>query len=118
MAVKLSIGLMLLRIIVDDWHRKLVYIVTGVIQVYSVVFFFLFIFQCTPSSFFWTRFQGVTGGACMNPDITVLATYVYSGITVVCDWAMALLPWFVVRKLQMNTRTKVVVAMVLGLGSM
>ena len=118
MAVKLSISLMLLRLVIEKSHRLLIYVVTVIIQVYSVVFFFLFIFQCLPLSYFWTRFQGVTDGQCMDPQIIVTATYVYSGIAVLYDWTMALLPWFVVRKLQMNLRTKLLCAIILALGSM
>lgn len=118
MAVKLSISLMLLRFIVEKSHRMFIYFVTVIIQIYSVVFFFLFIFQCLPASYFWTRFQGVTGGQCMNPQTIITAVYVYSGIAVLYDWTMALLPWFVVRKLQMNLRTKLLCAFILALGSM
>lgn len=109
---------MLLRLVVEKPHRMLIYTVTIIIQVYSVVFFFLFLFQCIPSSYFWTRFQGVTDGQCMNPQILVTAVYVYSGIAVVYDWTMALLPWLFVRKLQMNLRTKLLCAFILALGSM
>ena len=116
MAVKLSIALMLLRVFsVEPAYRLAIHLVTGVIQLYSVVFFFLFVFQCTPPSYFWTRFGN---GQCMNPDITVTATYVYSGLTVICDWTMAILPWFAVRKLQMNLRTKIMVTGVLAMASM
>lgn len=118
MAVKLSIALMLLRFVVEQSHRLLIYFVTTVIQVFSVAFFFLFIFQCTPSPYFWTRFQGATDGHCMNPDTIITAVYVYSGITVLYDWSMALLPWFIVRTLQVDLRTKIMCALVLALGSM
>lgn len=118
MAVKLSIGLMLLRVVVEQSHKLVIYIVLGILQIYSIAYFFLFIFQCKPSSFFWTRVQGTTNGTCMDAAVVINATYVYSAITVVVDWSFALLPWFVVRGLQMNQRTKLAVAVILALGSM
>lgn len=118
MFVKLSIGLMLLRFVVEQSHKVIVWVVVVVIEVYSIVFFFLFVFQCTPSRFFWTRFQGETGGSCMDPNITVIAVYVYSAITCVGDWTFAILPWFLVRKLQMNIRTKIMISFILAMGSM
>lgn len=109
---------MMLRFVIEPSHRIMIYTVTTIIQIYSVAFFFLFIFQCISPSYFWTRFQGVTNGQCMNPQVTVIATYVYSGIAVIYDWTMALLPWFLVRKLQMNLRTKLMCVFILALGSM
>jgi hypothetical protein len=118
MAVKLSIALMLLRIVVEERHKRLIYIVTGVVEVYSVLFFIGFLCQCIPASYFWTRYHGDNGGHCVNPKLTIIATYIYSLITVVFDWTMALLPWFVTRKLQLDFRTRLMVAVVLSLASM
>ena len=118
MAIKLSIGLMLLRLVVEKSHRMLIYMVVGFIEVYSVVYFFLFVFQCLPSKFFWTRMGGDTNGQCMDPVVVVNATYVYSAITCAGDWVLAILPWFLVRNLQMNRRTKSMVALILAMGSM
>lgn len=117
MAVKLSIALMLLRFIMEESHKLIVYAIVGILELYSVAFFFIFIFQCTPPSLFWNRVEGQTGG-CMNPNTVILCVYFYSAITCICDWTMALLPWILVRNLQMNKRTKFMVAFVLGLGSM
>lgn len=118
MAVKLSITLMLLRFVIQSSQRMMIYIITIILELYSVAFFFLFVFQCTPPSFFWTRFQGVTDGHCMDPSITITAVYVYSGIAIVYDWTMAIIPWFIVRRLQMTLRTKLMCAFILALGSM
>ena len=118
MAVKLSICLMLLRLVVEKVHKYTIYAVLAVIETYSVIFFFLFVFQCVPSSFFWTRFAGDTNGKCMDPSVAVNATYIYSAISCVSDWILALLPWFLVRKLNMSQRTKYMVALVLAMGSM
>lgn len=118
LAVKLSIALMLLRYAVEEYQKRLVYIVTGVTQIYSVVFLFVFAFQCTPSTFFWTRFQGETNGRCINPHIVVILGYVYLAVTIAYDWTMAVLPWFIVRKMHLDLRTKRMVAVVLALGSM
>lgn len=117
MFTKLSIGLMLLRLVVEKSHRMLIYVVIGVLELYSVVYFFIFLFQCIPSEFFWTRAQGATNGKCMSTSVVISTTYVYSAITCVSDWIMALLPWFVIRKLQMNGRTKAMVSIILALGS-
>lgn len=118
MAVKLSIGVMLLRLVVERSHKMAIYITVGVAELYSLAFFIIFLVQCTPPKFFWTRYQGDTDGTCFKTSIIVNVFYGYSAIVCVVDWTLALLPWFLVRSLQMNSRTKLMVAFVLGMGSM
>ena len=118
MCLKLSIGIFLLRIAISEVariHRIVIYVIIIVTELYGAFFFFLFILQCRPSSYFWTRYAGGTG-SCINPDITVDATYGYSAISCICDWSLAIIPVFLIWNLQMNTRTKVSVAMILACG--
>lgn len=118
MAVKLSIGLMLLRVLLERWQRTLIYACLGVLELYSVAYFFLFVFQCYPPSWFWERLQGSRGGSCMNTTVIINATYAYSAITIVIDLTFAMLPWVMIRSLTMSRRIKLLVAIVLGLASM
>lgn len=116
MAVKQSIALMLLRYAMDQ-HRKIVIYITVLMQVCGVGVFFVNVLQCLPVSHFWTRLQ-VTKGRCLNLDTLVVIGYLYSTVTIVYDFTMALLPWFMVRKLQLNLRTRLMVTAILALGSM
>lgn len=109
---------MLLRITVEQYQKRLIYVVTGVSQVYSLIFIFLFVFQCMPASFYWTRHQGVTKGRCVDPYITVIFGYIYTAVAVFYDWTMAILPWFIVRNMQLDLRTRRMIAVILALGSM
>lgn len=118
LAVKLSIALMILRVTVEEYQKKLIYIVTGLTQVYSVMFLFLFAFQCIPTSFFWTSSLGAKHGRCIDPKLTMIAGYIYLAFTIIYDWTMAMLPWFIVRKMQMDLRTRRMIAAILALGSM
>lgn len=117
MALKLSIGVMLLRITVSRAHKIIIWTAVGILEVYSFGFFFLFVLQCLPSSYFWTRFTGGSG-TCIDPVITVNATYAYSAITCAVDWTLGLLPISLVWDLQMTPRTKLSVAAILALGAM
>ncbi|KAB5586200.1 hypothetical protein GE09DRAFT_1210775 [Coniochaeta sp. 2T2.1] len=116
MALKLSIGVMLLRITVSRAHKIIIWTAVGILEVYSFGFFFLFVLQCLPSSYFWTRFTGGSG-TCIDPVITVNATYAYSAITCAVDWTLGLLPISLVWDLQMTPRTKLSVAAILALGA-
>ncbi|CAI6340508.1 unnamed protein product [Periconia digitata] len=111
--LKTSIGIFLLRIAVDRVHRMILWTCLIVIQVYSVFFFFLFTFQCTPVSNFWTRFRGVEG-KCIDSNIIVGTFYGYSALVCITDWTFSIVPIFIVRRLQMSSQKKVSVAVVLA----
>jgi hypothetical protein len=116
MALKFSIAIFLLRIAVAKVHIYIIWFTVAVVEIYSAFFFFLFVLQCRPSEYFWTRYTGGTG-TCINPDTTVIATYVYSAISCAADWTLGIIPVFLVWNLQMNPRTKLSVAMILALGA-
>jgi hypothetical protein len=58
MFLKLSIGLMLLRLAVERTHRIIIYITLAFLEIYGAAYFLLFVLQCRPSAYFWTRYTG------------------------------------------------------------
>lgn len=117
MAIKASIGIMLLRLSVNRTHRMILYINLAVTQLYSVFFFFVFLFQCVPSQYFWTRFTGGEG-TCMPANIVVSSFYGYSAVACVTDWVFSILPCFLVWNLQMGRREKASVILILATGAL
>lgn len=117
MALKLSIGIFLLRLAVTKTSRVIIYVIIGVLEAYSAFYFFLFVLQCRPSSYFWTQYTGGTG-TCVDPKLTVDATYAYSAISCVADWGLGLMPIFLIWHIQMDMRTKMSVAAILSVGAM
>lgn len=117
MAIKASIGLMLLRLAVEPIHRIVVWTTLAITELYSTAFFFLFIFQCLPSEYFWTRYTGGKGH-CIEPNITVANVYAYSAITCIGDWIYAILPCLLVWNIQMPKAQKYFVALILAMGAM
>ncbi|KFY57146.1 hypothetical protein V496_06536 [Pseudogymnoascus sp. VKM F-4515 (FW-2607)] len=115
MALKLSIGIFLLRIAVVKTHKIIIWTVIIVTEIYSTFFFLIFVLQCRPSAYFWTQYTGGSG-TCINPKITVDAFYAYSAISCMGDWTLGILPAFMVWNLQMNFRTKLSVACILAVG--
>jgi len=116
MALRLSIGVQLLRIAVSRTHKLIIWITVVIFQVCSLAFFLLFVMQCLPSKYFWERYTGGTG-TCINPEITVNATYAYSAVSCATDWILGLLPISLVWHLQMTPRTKLMVAAILAMGA-
>ncbi|KAI5370002.1 hypothetical protein Slin15195_G008800 [Septoria linicola] len=117
MAIKASIALQLLRLLVDVTQRTILLAVLVVTELYSLSFFFIFLFQCIPSSYFWTRFTGAEG-TCLATSIVTSATYVYSAITCVGDWVYSILPFIIVCNLeQLAKREKVMVGVILAMSA-
>src|SRR2546429_4807068 len=79
-AVKLAIGVFLLRIAVSKLHKYIIYIIIAMNSIFSVFFFFMMLLQCTPISFFWNKNQK---GHCINPHFIANATYTISAICII-----------------------------------
>lgn len=69
--IKLSIALFLLRICIARMQKVIIWVTTASIFFMSVGYLLMFIFQCAPSSYFWTRYAGATSGSCLNTDIII-----------------------------------------------
>jgi hypothetical protein len=117
MALKFSIGIMLLRIAISRTHKIIIWTVIIILEVCSVTYFLLFVMQCFPAAYFWTRYTGGKG-TCIDSKITVDATYAYSAISCATDWALGIMPISLIWNLKMNPRTKISVAIILALGAM
>ncbi|KAL1590821.1 hypothetical protein WHR41_00400 [Cladosporium halotolerans] len=116
MAIKASIAIMLMRLSVRRSHKIILYVTIIITEIYSAFFFFLFIFQCIPSKYFWTRYTGGSG-SCLDTSIVVAATYGYSAITCAGDIIFSILPVLLVWSLQMGRKEKVAVILILAMGA-
>ncbi|POS75381.1 hypothetical protein DHEL01_v206217 [Diaporthe helianthi] len=110
---KMSIGIFLLRIIVQRIQVWFIYMALTINVLTGMVFFFVTTLQCQPVSFFWNKDQP---GKCIQIDIIIGLTYLYSSLNIICDFTFALLPIFIVRKLNMKRRMKVAIIPLLSMG--
>ncbi|KAJ5561327.1 hypothetical protein N7535_004206 [Penicillium sp. DV-2018c] len=119
---KVSIAFALLRLTVSPGHKLIIYGVIAVTAVIGLVFWFMLTLQCQPVSFFWQRVRAYTdpenqvSGTCMDLDHIINMAYVYSVTATLCDFTLGILPVFLVWNLQMNSRTKIALTGILGLG--
>lgn len=110
--LKVSIGLFLLRVATNRVH---IWIVRGVMisaGVFGFAFLFVLVFQCWPISDWWSL--DINEKHCIKPDIVVGLTYAVSGLNVIADWTLGILPAFMVKNLQMSVRQKRLVAIILS----
>jgi hypothetical protein len=119
MFIKASIAIFLLRICVTKTHRMIIYIVTGITEVYSLFFFLLFVLQCRPTSLFWLRVgANPPEGHCLDASVVANSFYGYSAISCWTDWTFSILPVFLVWNLQMDRKVKFSVMGILAAGAM
>ncbi|KAK2030771.1 hypothetical protein LX32DRAFT_637841 [Colletotrichum zoysiae] len=110
---KMSIAYFLMRITTQKVHRWVVYLAMLFTVISGIIFFFVTLFQCHPISFFWNKDQA---GGCVNPDIVIGLAYAYSASSVISDFAFAILPAFIVVKLQVPKKTKYALIPLLMMG--
>ncbi|CZR50852.1 related to integral membrane protein [Phialocephala subalpina] len=113
--IRLSIAVFLLRICVKPIHKNIVYGTLTMVILFSIFYFFLVLFQCTPYSYFWEQYLGKKG-SCINPAAVPDASIAHSVVSFTADWILGLLPIALIYDLKMNVRTKVSVAVLMGLG--
>lgn len=111
-ASKISIGYFLLRITVRKIDVWIIYGVMMITVCTGIVFFFVTLFQCNPISFFWNRDQP---GKCVDVEVIIALTYLYSVFSVISDFTCAILPIFLVWKLNMGRKTKLALIPVMAM---
>lgn len=110
---KISIGIFLLRIIVEKLHLWLIYVALFINVLSGLAFFLVTLLQCHPVSYFWNKAQD---GACINVSIIIALTYLYSSLNIICDFTFALLPIVIVQGLNMNRKLKIAIIPLLSMG--
>ena len=112
---KLSLGCFFLRLAsIITMHRIVTIIITTAAVVVGVVYFFLSLFQCAPIDFFWTRLGGAQG-KCINMDVIIGMTYLYGATAAATDIGFGVLLGALVWRLNVERKTKVLIAPLLGL---
>ena len=114
-AAKISIGLFLLRVTVSKLQRLIIYIAMGLTVLTGIVFFFVTLLQCSPVSFFWNKHQP---GKCVNVDVIIGLTFLYSAVSAICDFTFGLLPVWLVWGLNMRKSEKLALIPILSMGCM
>jgi len=84
-------------------------------MLFSTMYFFFLLFQCTPISYIWTQYNSGSGH-CLSGNTLANVTYAHAAMSALTDWAFGILPIFFVWKLKMNPRTKLSVILILSLG--
>ncbi|KAL2837339.1 hypothetical protein BJY01DRAFT_258397 [Aspergillus pseudoustus] len=114
---KVAIALALLRLAVKRRYRIILWTIIGVVIAIGLVFWLVLLFDCQPVSYFWERVTLFKKGKCLSTDVLLSIAYLYSSITIVCDFSLGILPACLIWGLQMTHRTKAALAGILSLGA-
>jgi hypothetical protein len=117
-ALKISLGIFFLRIVIRPWEKRVVYVCLAVSTVFGIAYFFFAVCQCgmTKDSFeFWTK---LISNKCVTPAQVLGVSYTHAILTTVTDWIYAVLPIPMLHKSQLARREKVIVGLILVLGAM
>ncbi|KAH8683780.1 hypothetical protein BGZ61DRAFT_496109 [Ilyonectria robusta] len=110
---KWSLGLFLLRLVQQTWHKVAIWAALWFLMGASISCLLCFWFQCSPPAYLWDR--TLLGGKC---ELNILPVSIILGATcILVDFFFAIFPWIFMWKLQMNQREKLVILGSMSLGS-
>lgn len=115
MLTKLSICFLLIRIPVE---KRLIRPIQGAIVflvITNIVLTLLWVFQCNPIAGSWNK---MTPAKCFTDAQLVRIIISQAIVSIISDFALALFPIEMLRKVQIQRRTKVGLCILLGLGLM
>lgn len=84
MFIKLSIGVFLLRLAVQNVYRYILWGSLVIVAIWSTVLFFWNLFQCKPVAGQWD--YTIEDRKCVSADAIVAAAYALSVMTILSDW--------------------------------
>ncbi|KAI0007092.1 GPCR, PTH11-type [Xylariaceae sp. FL0662B] len=112
--IKASVMFTLLRITREKKYRWPLYGMLAVASIMALVGILASLLYCKPTRAYWNPLLGTCG----NFMVVVNIGYAWTAVGIVTDWMCAIIPFLVVRKLQMARRTKTVVMIILSLGAL
>ncbi|OBT67982.1 hypothetical protein VE03_01488 [Pseudogymnoascus sp. 23342-1-I1] len=112
--IKISVGLLLLRLSVAPIHRYILHASIITIALWTTITFLIVAFQCRPLRLAWNPASGT--GTCMAPIAITRLGYAFSALDIGSDFLYALLPVAMLWKTQMTWKLKFSICIVLSLG--
>ncbi|KAH8199262.1 hypothetical protein TruAng_006602 [Truncatella angustata] len=110
---KIAVGLFLQRIAVEKFHIWTLRLIMVGVPVCGTAYFFMCMFQCHPPSAWWLDSPRALG-KCWDDKIVFGMDLAASIVNCSGDWVLGILPIFMVKSLQMQRRSKVLVGCLLS----
>ena len=113
--VKLSVAFLLLRFSVSRLLTWILRVTVGIITGLTLAFAFWVTFQCKPVRSQW---DPSVEGSCASRNSYMVSVYILNSISAATDIVMAVVPFFILRGLDIDKRTKIYAGLTMGLGSL
>ena len=116
--LKLSVGLFYLRLSVEKWQKGVVWFLMVLSTAYSIALFFVIIFQCgVPDDMVIFVIKKASKDGCLPGHVVAAVTYTHAAITAFTDWVFVVLPFFILKKSNMQGKEKIVVGVLMAFAS-
>lgn len=117
-ALKFSVAIFFLRVMVKPWQRNVVYVSVALATVMNIVYFFVIVFQCgTPHGGMWFLLQQLAQ-KCLTRSQFLGVSYTHGVVSSVTDIVFAVLPVVILRSSKLQAREKATVLLILSLAAM
>jgi hypothetical protein len=113
--VKLSLITFFIRIFPSKGVQQLLWGTFIFVCVWGLAIIFLAVFQCQPISYFWTKWDGLHEGTCLDANSISWAN---AGIGIAIDLWILAIPLWQLRSLQIHWKKKIGVAMMFSVGTL
>jgi hypothetical protein len=110
--LKIAVGFFLLRVAIKRTHIWIIRFTMAGTTLFGATYFLLAIFQCKPISAWWKQTPGY--GTCLGPEIVLATSYTSATLNSIADWTFGILPYFIVKDLDLPHKQKWLVAIILG----
>ena len=115
--LRLAIGATLQRIANQKTHIYIIRAIMAISLIFGVAFSVMILLQCRPIWYFWSLSPS-RPEHCQKPVVLIGEAVMQSVVNIIVDWFYAIFPFFLIRKANMNRRTKISVMAILAFGSM
>lgn len=94
-------------------HAIVVYVTSALVVICAIAYFFVTIFHCSPTARYW---NDSIPGSCIPEPTFVKLGYLYSAVSLLTDLIYAMLPAFVIWNIQLKSRIRLIIVMLMGMG--
>lgn len=117
-ALKISVSIFFLRVMVKPWQRWLVYISLFLATAVNLAYFFVIVFQCGVPRGGMEFLMKQLAQKCLKKEEFLAASYIHGVVTTITDVGFAVLPVTVLKESKLRLRERITVVGILSLAAM
>ncbi|KAK5130762.1 hypothetical protein LTR08_001707 [Meristemomyces frigidus] len=111
--IKISLIMTYLRIFPNKQFRTLAYVLIAAFTAYMIAYVVVTIVQCTPIPYAWTQWDGEHAGVCRHINAQVWCA---AALNIIMDLIVVVMPMPLLWQMHMNTRKKLLIMLMFGMG--